>query len=57
MTVGQLLAQDGGVCVSAIVREQCLGTLELDFEDVGERPAKNIAEPVRAYRVRETIPR
>jgi adenylate cyclase len=45
------LAVPGGICVSAKVHDEVLGKLELGFEDQGERPVKNIARPVRVYRV------
>jgi TolB-like protein/class 3 adenylate cyclase len=45
------LAEPGGVCVSARVQEDTAGRLDLAFEDMGEQALKNIARPVRAYRV------
>jgi TolB-like protein len=45
------LAEPGGICVSARVQEDAAGKLDLVFEDMGERALKNIARPVRAYRV------
>jgi adenylate cyclase len=45
------LAEPGGICVSARVQEDAAGKLHLAFEDIGERALKNIARPVRAYRV------
>ena len=45
------LAEPGGICVSARVREDTAGRLDLAFEDMGEQALKNIARPVRAYRV------
>ncbi len=47
----QALAEPGGVCVSAKVREELRNRLELGFEDLGEQTVKNIPEPVRVYRV------
>ena len=46
------LAEPGGVLVSRAVRDQVRDRLELAFEDLGERELKNIARPVRVYRVR-----
>ena len=46
------LAEPGGICVSARVREYAQDQLNITFEDVGEQHLKNIARPVRAYRVR-----
>jgi adenylate cyclase len=45
------LAEPGGICVSARVQEDAAGKLDLAFEDIGEQALKNIARPVRAYRV------
>jgi adenylate cyclase len=45
------LAEPGGICVSARVQEDAAGKLHLAFEDIGEQALKNIARPVRAYRV------
>ena len=45
------LAEPGGICVSARVREDTAGKLDLTFQDMGEQALKNIARPVRAYRV------
>jgi TolB-like protein len=45
------LAEPGGICVSARVQEDAAGRLALAFEDMGEQALKNIARPVRAYRV------
>ena len=46
------LADVGGICVSGAVFDQVDGRLELGFEFQGKQTVKNIAEPVRAYRVR-----
>jgi adenylate cyclase len=45
------LAIPGGICVSARVQEDAAGKLNLDFEDLGEQALKNIARPVKAYRI------
>ena len=47
----EALAEPGGVCVSAIVQGQVEGRLDCTFEDQGEQSLKNIARPVRVYRV------
>src|SRR5215472_7166588 len=41
----------GGICVSARVQEDAAGKVDLAFEDLGEQSLKNIARPVRVYRV------
>jgi len=45
------LAEPGGICVAARVQEDAAGKLDLAFEDIGEQQLKNIARPIRAYRV------
>ena len=45
------LADPGGICVSARVQEDATGKLDLAFEDLGERALKNIARPVRAFKI------
>jgi len=45
------LAEPSGICVSARVHEDVVGKLDLAFEDMGEQALKNIARPVRVYRV------
>jgi TolB-like protein/class 3 adenylate cyclase/Tfp pilus assembly protein PilF len=47
----EALAEPGGICVSARVQEDAAGRLDLMFADMGEQDLKNIARPVRAYRV------
>lgn len=49
----QMLADPGGICVSGAVREQVGQRLDdVEFEDLGERSVKNIARPIRTFRVR-----
>jgi adenylate cyclase len=47
----EVLAAPGGICVSARVQEDAVGKLDLAFEDMGEQALKNIARPVRAYKI------
>jgi adenylate cyclase len=47
----EALADAGGICVSARVHEDVVARLDLAFEDMGEQNLKNIARPVRVYRV------
>ena len=49
----EALAEPGGICVSRVVRDQVRDKLDFSFEDLGEQQVKNIARPVRVYRVRE----
>ena len=50
----EALADAGGVFVSNTVHDQVRDRLPLAFEDLGEQQVKNIARPVRIYRVRDT---
>jgi class 3 adenylate cyclase len=45
------LAEPNGVCVSRVVRDQVRDKLDLAFEDMGEQQVKNIARPVRVFRI------
>jgi adenylate cyclase len=45
------LARPGEICVSARVQEDAAGKLDLAFEDMGEQQLKNIARPIRVFRV------
>lgn len=45
------LADTGGVCISESVHSAIGKKLPLDYEFMGEQSVKNIADPVRAYRV------
>ena len=47
----EALAEPGGVLVSNTVYDQVRGKLPFAFEDRGERQVKNIAQPVRMYRL------
>jgi adenylate cyclase len=47
----QEIAEPGGICVSAAVRDQVGDRLDVTFDDLGERSVKNIARPIRLYRV------
>jgi len=45
------LAQPGGILISSSVYDQITGKLDLGFQDMGEQALKNIARPIRAFRV------
>ena len=45
------LAEPGGICLSGDAYRQVRGKVEANFEDLGERELKNLAEPLRVYRV------
>ena len=48
----EALAEAGRVCVSSTVFDAVEGKLPLGFDFLGEQQVKNIAKPVRVYRVR-----
>jgi TolB-like protein len=45
------LAEPGGICISARVREDAAGKLDLVFSDLGDQQLKNIARPIRVYAI------
>ncbi len=45
------LAEPGGIYLSGDAYRQVRGKVEAEFEDLGELALKNVAEPVRVYRV------
>ena len=45
------LAEAGGVCISGTVFDQVRNKLDLGYEYLGEQTVKNIALPVRVYKV------
>jgi adenylate cyclase len=46
------LAEPGAICVSSTVLDQIGTKLPYAFTDLGEQQVKNIAQPIRVYRVR-----
>jgi adenylate cyclase len=49
----EALGEPGGVTISDSIRIAVKGKILAEFEDMGEQQVKNIADPVRAYRLRE----
>jgi adenylate cyclase len=47
----ETLAEPGGICISARVHEDAAGKITLQAQDMGDQTLKNIARPIRAYRV------
>src|SRR5229473_2887900 len=45
------LAEPGGICISGVVHDQVKSKLALSYQDLGAQRVKNIAEPVRVFRV------
>src|SRR5262245_25839126 len=51
------IAEPGTVYMSGTVYDQVKGKLNLDYEELGLQTLKNIAEPVRTYRIGSTFSR
>ncbi len=45
------LAEPGGICISRTARDQVRDRMDIDLEDLGEIEVKNIARPVRVFKV------
>jgi TolB-like protein/class 3 adenylate cyclase len=45
------IAKPGGICISEDAFRQVRGKVEVEFADLGEQSLKNIARPLRVYRV------
>ena len=45
------ISEPGGICISDVVHQQVSGRVEATFADLGEQNLKNIARPVRVYRL------
>jgi adenylate cyclase len=45
------ISEAGGICISDVVHQQVNGRVDARFADLGEQSLKNIARPVRAYRI------
>ena len=50
----EALAEPGGICVSATVRDHIGTKLPIGFIDLGPQQIKNIAQPIKAYRIGTT---
>jgi TolB-like protein len=46
------IAEPGGVCISDDAYRQIRGKVDIPFEDMGSQTLKNIAEPMRVWRMR-----
>src|SRR6476469_9400497 len=46
------IAEPGGVCVSDDAHRQIRGKIDVPFDDIGSQSLKNIAEPMRVWRMR-----
>ena len=47
----EALAEPGGICVSNTVQDHIGTKLAVTFVDLGKQQVKNIAQPIRAYRI------
>src|SRR6266850_7473852 len=45
------IAEPGGICISEDAFRQVRGKIEAEFADIGEQSLKNIARPLRVYRI------
>jgi adenylate cyclase len=45
------IAEPGGICISDDAFRQVRGKIAAEFADIGERSLKNIARPLRVYRI------
>src|SRR3954454_1673924 len=50
------LAEPGAICVSAAARDHIGNKLPLIFNDLGDQKVKNLAQPIRVYRVQAETP-
>ncbi len=48
----EALAEPGSICVSGMVQQSVEAKVDWAFDDLGDQEVKNIAKPVRVYRVR-----
>src|SRR5262249_33720064 len=49
----EALAEGGGISLPGTVKDQVKNKLPLSYESLGEQPVKNIAKPIRVYRVQQ----
>src|SRR5215468_8741552 len=47
----EALAEGGGICISGTAYDQVENKLSFGYEYFGEQSVKNIAKPVRVYRI------
>jgi TolB-like protein/tetratricopeptide (TPR) repeat protein len=49
------IADPGGICISSSAYDQVLGKITVEFVDLGEQRLKNIARPVRVFKVMDRV--
>src|ERR1700693_1720599 len=47
----ETMAEPGGICISAAVRDQVGDRLKIGYADLGDQQVKSITRPIRAYKV------
>src|SRR5579863_3481280 len=47
----EAMAEPGGICISAAVRDQVGDRLKVGYADLGDQQVKNIARAIRTYKV------
>jgi len=47
----EAMAEPGGICISAAVRDQVGDRLNVRYEDLGDRQVKNITRPIHVFKV------
>ena len=47
----EAMAEPGGICISAAVRDQVGDRLNVGYEDLGDRQVKNISRPIHVFEV------
>ena len=47
----EALAEAGGICITRTVRDQIRDRLDFELKDLGEKQVKNIARPIRIFRI------
>jgi adenylate cyclase len=47
----EAMAEPGGICISAAVRDQVGDRLNVGYEDLGDRQVKNISRPIHVFKV------
>jgi adenylate cyclase len=47
----EAMAEPGGICISAAVRDQVGDRLDIGYEDLGDRQVKNINRPIHVFKV------
>lgn len=50
------ISEPGGICISSSAYDQVVGKIAVEFVDLGDQRLKNIARPVRAFKVMDRAP-